>query len=210
VLDFAPVQESGFASTWPYVRDVAYILLGTIAITSYAWSAKSRAEHDRRVRFSSVHRKQLALVSGLYKLLARLDDKFERARDWQKHPTESTSLLNEWGEAANEFRLYFAERRIWLDQRSCTLVDQLWQGLKDAGYAHFDYLRMFSQDHRETDSKKITEIIQKCDVVMKERVLPAKAALEAQFRRLMAVEDPPKPEIEEPFPPKDQEAGASH
>jgi hypothetical protein len=200
---------------WPFIRDGVAVGAALVAVHRYTWSAKSRAEHDRqaliaqaehdrqarhaqaehdrRVRFGALHAKQLEVIGDVFQNVARDEDLFEFARDIQPAPAELIPRLQQWGRSANRTRRHFEEHRIWLDDATCARMDQLWQAVKEAGWAHADYINWWNdRDAYRLSDEEARKKLTACQSILTERVEPAKQALTKELRRVLAGDSPPE------------------
>lgn len=119
------------------------LVSGAIAaggVVFYLWRRPlEREDREHGVRFEALHTERVRIVGEMYRLLSVAAGKLEWAIDIQISDMDvSKRVHQDWSPTANAFFDYYDQHRIWVPEKTCKVIDHVWEILKQAGYLAAD------------------------------------------------------------------------
>ena len=158
-------------------------------------SYKSNLERlatEHSIRFGRLHAEQAEVIKQLYVRLTSLDVKLQSTLRAFQHVNEGplAAKVQAVGEAFNELNDYFRPNRIFFDESTCRVLDDLLQQAHgvfiditvlpvDVESVEYRYNRdLLGERHRFWESARTT---------YREQIATLKQSLEAKFRELLGI-----------------------
>lgn len=130
------------------------------------------ARHN--VRDENLHARRIEVIDQVYGLLVDTESELAVADTIGAPDAVKLQRLEAWKAIADNWRRASSHARIWLPPEFGKRFDEIWQAIKDAGYAVQD-----AADPHRTEST-----LYKSREIMRGKFQPLRAALEAEFRKL--------------------------
>jgi hypothetical protein len=135
-------------------------------------------EHD--IRFARLHEKRAQIVAELYKQLVQTEDAVGAlVGDTEPHePEEQEQLFREANTKTSKQLLYFEERRIYFDERVCTLMDKLMSSYQQVWLYGSPYVELTPEQRAKTQ-QNLNALI--------ETIPPIRRSIETLMREMLGV-----------------------
>jgi hypothetical protein len=142
-------------------------------------------EHD--IRFGKLHERRADTIAKLYELLIDTSDKgadYSSPIGLSSDPPKPEQF-NDFANSYNEAARYFRRNKLFLPQNTCTMVDELFRGIKEQPSRMNMYMNMADQHPGANTELKRLEAWDAAWKYFQEDFKPAIAALEHDLRALL-------------------------